>query len=56
MENKEQMPNDDIISVLYLFVELVHGKLPWRGCNDVEVGVFRRLSLFIGFRKSRIAS
>lgn len=37
MENKEQLPNDDIISALYLFVEMVHGKLPWRNICDLKV-------------------
>jgi len=36
MENKEQMPNDDLISVLYLFVEMVHSKLPWKSTENVE--------------------
>jgi transcription antitermination factor NusG len=36
MEYKEQMPNDDLISALYLFVEMVHGKLPWRSVSNLE--------------------
>ncbi|KAI6231587.1 hypothetical protein M3Y95_00397600 [Aphelenchoides besseyi] len=36
MENKEQMPNDDLISALYLFCEMVHGHLPWRGVHNLE--------------------
>ncbi|KAI6180438.1 Protein kinase domain-containing protein [Aphelenchoides besseyi] len=36
MENKEQMPNDDLISALYLFCEMIHGQLPWRGVHNLE--------------------
>jgi hypothetical protein len=40
MDNKEQMPNDDLISVLYLFVEMVHGKLPWRTTRNLPVSLY----------------
>ncbi|VIO99464.1 Casein kinase I C03C10.2 in chromosome III, putative [Brugia malayi] len=33
---REQGPSDDIISVIYMIAEMLHGKLPWRSLNDDE--------------------
>uniref|UniRef100_A0A915PX07 Protein kinase domain-containing protein n=1 Tax=Setaria digitata TaxID=48799 RepID=A0A915PX07_9BILA len=31
---REQGPSDDIISVIYMVAEMLHGKLPWRSLSD----------------------
>ncbi|CAG9540516.1 unnamed protein product [Cercopithifilaria johnstoni] len=33
---REQGPSDDIISVIYMVAEMLHGKLPWRSLMDDE--------------------
>uniref|UniRef100_A0A7E4VM24 Protein kinase domain-containing protein n=1 Tax=Panagrellus redivivus TaxID=6233 RepID=A0A7E4VM24_PANRE len=36
MKCRSQYPADDIVSAIYLFVELIHGRLAWRGIVDRE--------------------
>uniref|UniRef100_A0A914ZE17 Protein kinase domain-containing protein n=1 Tax=Panagrolaimus superbus TaxID=310955 RepID=A0A914ZE17_9BILA len=47
MKYYQQVPSDDIISALYIFVELCHGRLAWRGETDRDEIVRKKEDFFV---------
>uniref|UniRef100_A0A914QN86 Protein kinase domain-containing protein n=1 Tax=Panagrolaimus davidi TaxID=227884 RepID=A0A914QN86_9BILA len=47
MKFYQQIPADDIISAIYIFVELCHGRLAWRGEKDNNVIIRKKEEFFL---------